>query len=143
MSVGSGGSAGRGPKIAHRGLTSSRTHLDLSSFSQLIQTEKETLNVISEPVATQGLHVCRRMYMFGQKTANAHSACVVLILHVEFAALSVLKSQRTTLKGKENNLSINHYTTNSLCCLKGKLMQPSGKRDPFQLSFSFFGVFCH
>lgn len=75
MSVGSGGSAGRGPKLAHRGPTSSSTHLDLSSFSQLIQTEKETLNVISEPVAAQGHHVWRRTYIFRQKAASAHSAC--------------------------------------------------------------------
>lgn len=73
--MGSGGSGGRGPKLAHRGLTSSRTHLALSSFSQLIQTEKETLNVISEPVAAQSHHVCRRTYIFGQQIAHAHGAC--------------------------------------------------------------------
>lgn len=78
-----------------------------------------------------------RIY-FGKKLPVLIVPAVVLILHVELAAISVLKSQRTTLKGKENNLNVNHYTTNSLCFLKRKLMQPSGKRDPFPLSFSLF-----
>lgn len=82
-----------------------------------------------------------RIYL-GKKLLVLRVPAVLLFLHVEFAALSVLKSQRATLKGKENNFNIIHYTTNSLCCLKGKLMQPSGKRDPFQLSF-FFAVFRH